>query len=46
MSDSNSSGNWMKVMAYYLSLAGIESDCNVSNQAFDIIEFKEEVTQS
>jgi len=41
-SDPNSSENWMKYMAYHLSLADIESARNVANRAFDRIEFREE----
>ena len=41
-SDPNSSENWIKFMAYHLSLADIESARSVANRAFDRIEFREE----
>ncbi len=41
-SDPNSSENWIKYMAYHLSLADIESARSVANRAFDRIEFREE----
>jgi len=41
-SDPNSSENWMKYMAYHLSLADIESARSIANRAFDRIEFREE----
>lgn len=41
-SDPNSSENWMKYMAYHLSLADIESARSVANRAFDRIEFRAE----
>ena len=41
-SDPNSSENWIKFMAYHLSLADIESARSIANRAFDRIEFREE----
>ncbi len=41
-SDPNSSEQWIKYMAYHLSLADIESARSVANRAFDRIEFREE----
>lgn len=40
--DPNSSENWIKFMAYHLSLADIESARSVAKRAFDRIEFREE----
>mmetsp|Transcript_14359 Transcript_14359/g.28962 ORF Transcript_14359/g.28962 Transcript_14359/m.28962 type:complete len:652 (-) Transcript_14359:181-2136(-) len=40
--DPNSSENWIKYMAYHLSLADIDSARNVANRAFDRIEFRQE----
>jgi rRNA biogenesis protein RRP5 len=41
-SDPNSSENWIKFMAYHLSLADIESARTVADRAFERIEFREE----
>jgi rRNA biogenesis protein RRP5 len=41
-SDPNSSENWIKYMAFHLSLADIESARAVANRAFDKIEFRQE----
>jgi len=41
-SDPNASENWIKFMAYHLSLADIESARSVATRAFDRIEFREE----
>lgn len=41
-SDPNSSENWIKFMAYHLSLADIDSARTVANRAFDRIEFRQE----
>ncbi len=41
-SDPNSSENWIKFMAYHLSLADIESARMIANRAFDRIEFRQE----
>lgn len=41
-SDPNSSENWIKFMAYHLSLADIESARTIANRAFERIEFREE----
>ena len=41
-SDPNSSENWIKFMAYHLSLADMESARTVANRAFDRIEFRQE----
>ena len=41
-SDPNSSENWIKFMAYHLSLADIESARTIANRAFDRIEFRQE----
>lgn len=41
-SNPNSSEHWMKYMAYYLSLADIESARKIANRAFDRIEFRQE----
>ncbi len=41
-SDPNSSENWIKFMAYHLSLADIESARAVASRALDKIEFRQE----
>jgi len=41
-SDPNSSENWIKFMAYHLSLADIEGARKIANRAFDRIEFRQE----
>jgi len=41
-SDPNSSENWIKFMAYHLSLADIESARAIANRAFEKIEFRQE----
>ena len=41
-SDPNSSENWIKFMAYHLSLADIESARSIADRAFDRIEFRQE----
>ena len=41
-SNPNFSEHWIKFMAYYLSLADIESARSVANRAFDRIEFRQE----
>ena len=41
-SDPNSSENWIKFMAYHLSLADIESARSIADRAFNRIEFREE----
>ncbi len=41
-SDPNSSENWIKFMAYHLSLADIESARTVASRALDKIEFRQE----
>ena len=41
-SDPNSSENWIKFMAYHLSLADLESARTIANRAFDRIEFRQE----
>lgn len=41
-SDPNCSENWIKFMAYHLSLADIESARSIANRAFDRIEFRQE----
>lgn len=40
--DPNASENWIRYMAYHLSLADIDSARNVANRAFDRIEFRQE----
>ena len=40
--DPNSSENWIKYMAFHLSLADIDSARNVANRAFERIEFRQE----
>jgi len=40
--DPNSAENWIKYMAYHLSLADIDSARNVANRAFNRIQFREE----
>jgi rRNA biogenesis protein RRP5 len=41
-SQPNSSEHWIKYMAYYLSLADIDSARNIAKRAFDRIEFRQE----
>jgi len=41
-SDPNASENWIKYMAYHLSLADIESARSTANRAFERIEFRQE----
>ena len=41
-SDPNSSENYIRYMAFHLSLADMESARNVANRAFDRIEFRQE----
>jgi len=41
-SDPNSSENWIKFMAYHLSLADIESARAIANRGFEKIEFRQE----
>ena len=41
-SNPNFSEHWIKYMAYYLSLADIDSARNVAKRAFDRIEFRQE----
>jgi len=41
-SNPNSSENWIRFMAYHLSLADIEGARKVANRAFDRIEFRQE----